>query len=418
MTLWTRTFARGAVALALALPLSCGDDAGGSTTGVASATESSESAASDSTEDPSAGETEAAGGTETGGATTNMSAGETSTTSTTGGSSSTTEDPFATTTEDPSVDPTSGTEEACGMIEETAEVAPLPTDIIFAIDTSGTMMTEYASVQNNMNAFSSQIVGSGVDAHVVLIAADVMCIDAPLGSGSCPDDSNPDGGYLHINTEVDSNYSLDVIMNTQPEWSGFMRDNARKHIVVVSDDDTYNDPLAFDESFKALGPEYEDYKFHAIVGLWDIGEFLMCAQNPVCCAQIVDSGDFYMTLVELTGGLLGDLCDQEFGPIFDEISTVVVDDAALPCEFVIPDPIEQNLDFDKVNVDIELGGETTPIPKVEGVEGCAEVDDGWYYDDEDAPSQILLCPMTCDSVQGDESAGIDVKFGCQTLIPQ
>ena len=67
---------------------------------------------------------------------------------------------------------------------------------------------------------------------------------------------------------------------------------------------------------------------------------------------------------------------------------------------------------------LELGGEVSSIPKVEELSGCDLVDDGWYYDDNAAPEMIVLCPATCEAVQGDETAGINVTFGCETLIPE
>ncbi len=330
----------------------------------------------------------------------------------------TTEDP-TTTTEDPTTEPeTTGEMMACGAIEETAEVQPLPADIIFAIDTSGSMDFEYNQVQDNMNAFSSQIVNSGVDAHVVLISSNEMCIAAPLGSGNCPSDSNPDGGYLHVMEGVGSNNALDKILSAHPQYADFMRPNALKHVIVVSDDNASMNPNTFNSSFKALGPEYEDYRFHAIVGINDVDDVLWCIGNPVCCALIADEGKAYTTLVGLTGGLLGDLCDQEFGPIFNELSTVVVDEAELPCEFLIPEPDGMDIDYGKVNVELDIDNNPTEIPKVDDLAGCDDVVDGWYYDDNDNPEMINLCPDTCAKVQGDEDAGIDVKFGCETLIPE
>jgi hypothetical protein len=45
----------------------------------------------------------------------------------------------------------------------------VPADIIFAIDSSGSMDEEIAFVQTHMNAFSQQIVAAGIDARVILI---------------------------------------------------------------------------------------------------------------------------------------------------------------------------------------------------------------------------------------------------------
>ncbi len=383
------------------------------------------------TTSPASGSGSSSQGASSGG----MSGGTSGTSGSTGDDSATTEpDPTATTTNttnttnttsssttsgDPTTEPeTTGEMMACGAIEETAEVEPLPADIIFAVDTSGSMNIEFNSVQNNMNAFSSQIVNSGVDAHVVLISSNDMCIAAPLGSGNCPSDTNEDGGYLHVMEGVGSNNAFDKILQTQPMYADFLRPNALKHVIVVSDDNANMNANTFKSSFEDFGPEYEGFRFHAIVGLNDADDVLWCIQNAICCAFVANEGSQYKNLVGLTGGLLGDLCDQEFGPIFNELSTVVVDDAELPCEFLIPEPDGMDIDFGKVNVELDVDNNPVEIPKVDDLAGCDDVVDGWYYDDNDNPEMINLCPDTCAKVQGDENAGIDVKFGCETLIPE
>ena len=99
-------------------------------------------------------------------------------------------------------------------------------------------------------------------------------------------------------------------------------------------------------------------------------------------------------------------------------STVVVDSSPLPCEFPIPEPMGMDLDFGKVNLEITFNGMQQLIPKVASLAECMNVPDGWFYDDEMNPLNIILCPKTCMKVQSDDMAGIDVQFGCETLIPE
>ena len=417
-------------ASALACTVGGGEDASG--TGSAGYVTSATNQNASVTNGVSDGSDSGSDGGSDSGVSTDMSGGTTDDPSTSEPSGTTEPDPTdpSTTTGDPSdsdpsdSDPTdtdgatTGEMMACGAIEETAEVKPRPADIIFAIDTSGSMDYEANQVQNHMNAFSSQIVNSGVDAHVVLISSTDICIAAPLGSGNCPSDNNENGGYKHVQVGVGSNDALDKLLSTHPMYADFMRPDALKHVIVVSDDNASMNANSFNTAFKALGPEYVDYRFHAIVGENDAGDVLWCIQNPVCCALIASEGSAYVTLVGLTGGLLGDLCDQEFGPIFNELSTVVVDDAELPCEFLIPEPDGMDIDFGKVNVELDINNNPEAIPKVDDLAGCDDVVDGWYYDDNNDPQMIHLCPDTCAKVQGNEGAGIDVKFGCETLIPE
>jgi hypothetical protein len=87
---------------------------------------------------------------------------------------------------------------------------------------------------------------------------------------------------------------------------------------------------------KALDPSYADYKLHAIVGAKDAGDVLWCIQDPVCCAFTASAGKVYLDLIKKTDGLWGDLCKQDFKPVFDLLSTEVVKNAGLACEWAIP----------------------------------------------------------------------------------
>src|SRR5690606_29059127 len=58
----------------------------------------------------------------------------------------------------------------CAAVSEAAQNELLPVDIIFVVDTSGSMTEEKNFVQQNMNLFSQQIFLANIDHHVVMIA--------------------------------------------------------------------------------------------------------------------------------------------------------------------------------------------------------------------------------------------------------
>ena len=312
----------------------------------------------------------------------------------------------------------------CAEITEKAMNKKQPADILFVIDNSGSMQVEAASVKTNMNQFSGKIVASGIDVHVVLISelgGDTgMCIDPPLGVGNCPAKDTKLPTFLHIDDGVGSTNALAKLLEHHKTWKDSMRPDAAKHIVIVSDDDSDMGANAFDAAFKALDPSYADYKLHAIVGAKDAGDVLWCIQDPVCCAFTASAGKVYLDLINKTDGLWGDLCKQDFKPVFDLLSTEVVKNAGLACEWAIPAPMgEDVIDYNKVNVDFNDGmGNVTPIGKVDGPDSCGGVLDGWYYDDPVKPTKILVCPQTCAKIQGAANATMAIKFGCETIIAQ
>lgn len=320
-----------------------------------------------------------------------------------------------------------GAFDGCESISETATNTLQPADIIFAIDSSGSMGTEMAAVQANMNAFSQQIAASGIDTRIVLIAEppasfpipfvppEGICIEPPLGAGNCPaNETNPSAGYWHLLDAVGSTNALNVIMTTYPKWQNVMRSGATKAFVVVTDDDDrraapYATPDAWIQAVDAL-PEFTAgaWKFHGIYCFTD------------CLLVAADVGTAYQELVGKTGGVAGDLCLQNFTPVFDAIAAGVIEGAELKCEWDIPAaPAGQAFDPGKLNVDFtDSAGATTPILHVPDVSVCGP-QGGWYYDNPQNPTKVLVCPATCDAIRSDKQGRIDVLFGCETIdIPK
>jgi len=306
--------------------------------------------------------------------------------------------------------PLEGTDgEECAGYTEAAENKKQPADIIVVVDNSGSMDFEAAAVQNNLNTFSQQIIDSGIDVHVVLMSSypgdgNGMCIEPPLGSGGCPGaDSNPPL-FTHLDTRISSNDALSQILAHQPEWSTVLRPDAALHFMIVSDDESEIDAVQFDTQLKAFDPNYEDYKLHGIV----------CTTE---CDETADIGQVYIALGQITGGIISDLCLQDFQPVFDQLATEVVAGAQIACEWDVPVPPEGE-DFDPMKVNVEfddgMGGGFT-IGYVESAAECANVVDGWYYDNPVAPTKIFACPQTCQKIQGVETATIQITLGCDSV---
>jgi len=334
--------------------------------------------------------------------------------------STTTTDPTNETTNNPETTDSESDTDSCAEVKVEAENIKQPADIIFVIDNSGSMDFEESEVQKHMNDFSNQIIASGIDAHVVLLSNYNICIEPPLGTGLCPGDTKLPQ-FLHIDQGIGSNNALQMLIARKPDWEASMRPDGFKHVVIVSDDDSDMAAGTFNDMFKAFGPSYTSYKLHAIVGLWDFEDFGKCAGDPFCCATIAAEGEEYKDLTGATGGVLGALCDngkQDFGALFDTLSMDVIQDAKIACEWVIPEPMGMDIDFNKVNVDYLDGmNPALPIPKVDDMAACMDLQ-AWYYDDPVNPTKIFACPALCTKIQGNPNAQVDVKFGCESIVPQ
>lgn len=331
----------------------------------------------------------------------------------------------------------SGGIEECAALSSEASADLQPADIILAVDTSGSMDQEIQQVQQNLNNFASIITNSGIDVHVVMIADASMCIPAPLGSGQCNGADQKLPAYQHVVHTVNSTDALQVILSTYPEWKGSLRPGALKTIAVVSDDNSDMGAADFKAQLLALDGTFTGFKFDAIVSLIDPSSIqftcLNCAFQGMlscnncaekCCDKMLgctplpaDKGQVYLDLVQQTGGIVGDLCIQDFGPVFQDMATGIVQSAQLSCEYDIPPPPQgETLDPKKVNVNYTPAGQATmPILFVEKAADCGSKG-GWYYDNPAAPTKIIMCPTTCDVLKADSTGKIEVLFGCETVI--
>ena len=300
--------------------------------------------------------------------------------------------------------------EECVAVSEAAELVPLPADIIFVVDNSGSMGFEVQQIQLRMNEFSSQIIASGIDVHVVMISSypgddgNGICIDPPLGGGGCPSADENLPMFTHVNTGIEGEDAWQQLLAERDDWAGAVREGSVKHIVVITDDTSNMSWSDFHAQFTALfDPDDADYVHHSVV----------CHS---ACPEAANIGEDYITLSQNTGGVAADLCDQDFQAVFDVLATEVVG-ARLSCELVIPPPPDgMELDPDEVNLEFDDGmGGILPIGHVDSAADCPNVADGWHYDDPANPTMIVMCPQTCDEIHVSENGSIDIAFGCATI---
>jgi hypothetical protein len=90
-------------------------------------------------------------------------------------------------------------------------------------------------------------------------------------------------------------------------------------------------------------------------------------------------------------------------------------DASLGCSFVIPDPSSGTFDPEKVNVTIEQGGQDIELTQVASAADCGN-NMSWYYDDNENPTEVILCDAPCAQFGVNEEATIQIVFGCPTKV--
>ena len=89
---------------------------------------------------------------------------------------------------------------------------------------------------------------------------------------------------------------------------------------------------------------------------------------------------------------------------------------AVACSYLLPTESAEGeaIDPDLVNVAYSTGGASETIGQVANEAACASAVNAWYYDDPNDPSTIEFCPQTCELIQGEAAAEVEIVFGCAT----
>lgn len=288
----------------------------------------------------------------------------------------------------------------CGSIEQAAEVARAPVDIVIGLDSSGSMTAQICNVSKNLSSFADAV---GKDTRVVAtyqIGIDlifqfvILCMkEDPLSGTTLAADT---ARYRRIDTRIDSTNALQVLLDRYDAYKDFLRPGSPTHFVVVSDDESQLPAASFKTQMEAkLG---HPFYLHAIV-----------AMGNGCNGAAV--GNQYLMLADQTGGKKLSICAQDWSALFKELESAVVASAPLACEFAIPPPpANTTLDPSKVSVVFTPNkGTKAAFPKAPNAAACgAKV--GWHYDNESTPTQVRFCPAACEQVKA--GGKLALAFGC------
>ena len=71
------------------------------------------------------------------------------------------------------------------------------------------------------------------------------------------------------------------------------------------------------------------------------------------------------------------------------------------------DPLKLNVEYTPGN------GAPQELPQADNQADCMGMP-GWYYDNPQNPTEIILCPASCDQIEIDQGALVNLLFGCPT----
>lgn len=189
-----------------------------------------------------------------------------------------------------------------------------PVDVVWFVDNSGSMTEETRYVNMNLNTFAGVMEASGLDYRVIMIARRgtgslQVCATPPLGGANCGDGPR----FRHVDQQVESTDGLQLVLNTYSRWGDFVRPQALKFFVAVTDDNSALSADAFDAMIR-MRPPFERYTFHSIVGY----------NNRTECPTLATVGTVYLTLTERTMGERARICDMDWSGIFTSFARSIV----------------------------------------------------------------------------------------------
>ena len=234
------------------------------------------------------------------------------------------------------------------------QVAPVTgpgaADIIFFIDTSGSMGDESDLVIQNLNAFGQHLEDEGIDYRLILVGDDRsccrLCVNPPLSASSC---AITGPKFLKVEEYIGSTDALDRTLNSAVynKYSTFLRANAAKTIVYVSDDKIQGNYRCIFENtapckiatanrfFADLHVLDQTNQFFAPTPKLPHGVMIHSIDGHTCCSPREPGCGYsytYQGLAEVTGGTNFVLCNDNWSTYFSTIAGAV---AATTGMFVI-----------------------------------------------------------------------------------
>lgn len=363
-------------------------------------------------------------------------------------------------------DPNDPEDNGCAGSSAEATLTKRPADIIFLIDTSGSMRGEALQVEQRLNEDLAVVLESSqVDYRIIMIADfppddggddkdPTLCIGTPLTTQDCDNLTtlkpiNAPPRFYHYDSHVNSHDALVVAVDefADPKgdegmpidqggsgdgqilggWGTLLRTDSIKFFVVISDDDSDDKSAAdFDTQIRAAyaamypGAEPLEYVFQSIIGIAanpDSPDAAWPSTEPLepndCGTGAVNNGAVYQELSIDTGGLRFPLCNNDnFNVIFNAIAGDVAGGVALPCTYAPVADGNSSVDLDKSVLVFEPGdgSDVESLERVGEAEACY---DGAYYREDET---FTLCETTCDRLGQDQGGKVTLRLGCRGEI--
>ncbi len=276
-------------------------------------------------------------------------------------------------------------------------------DVIWWIDTSGSMSQEAKYLNDNINAFATYIDGTTIDYRMILIGNGFgICVKPPLGGPGCTDGPK----FQHVKQTIGSKNGNQIVVSSYAKWKNFLRADATKNFVAVTDDDSNQSSATFINAIKNIDPvQFKTspevpygFVYHSIVGY----------NSKSDCPTLAKVGSVYLDLTAKTKGAKFKVCETNWKPIFQSLANSVVQTAKPGCTYKVPFPTGVTPN-DKFGVSYVAKDDLFDVPKATS-NVCPGNGIGFTIDNPNAPTEMTLCNASCNLLKG--GGNIQFDFGC------
>jgi hypothetical protein len=353
------------------------------------------------------------------------------------------------------VDGSAGFNADSGCVGDSSKAEPIPLDIFLMLDQSGSMdldagnlLSRWDTVKLAISEFVKAPTSAGIGMGIQYFG-----LPDPFPHGcitqTCTTDTDCTGGcticmpqglcQAPFNPDIDSCEAIDyawaeVPISTLPAAGNIIVGSLSAHKPGTNTPTmpALEGALIYAKAWANAHPDH----ITAVMLATD-GEPSECNTDPAAINAIakagVDLAPSIQTFVIGVGAAVVALdnlanaggTDAAYHVDFDPNATQILIDvlneirlAAIKCTYELPEPpAGKELNFNQVNVAYTPGGAPIGnIPKVANAAACTDTEDGWYYDDDAAPTKIVLCTSTCKKVKSDLTGQVDFVVGCQTIV--
>ncbi len=201
-------------------------------------------------------------------------------------------------------------------------------DVIIGVDTSGSMIEEMQSIEQNMQTFLSGLNRPDLDAKVTVVAkvSEKVSPNDPMGMGKIfkfPA-GLPADRFATVDQYIHSNDAIGILSQFFAGKFGFplpLRDGAPVEMIIISDDNGENRTIAGTPSTGNLatefvGPTDKALTTHAIIGL--------ASSVSTATCEIDNPGVEFEALAKKTNGLVLDICQPDWTGLLKKVSDAIV----------------------------------------------------------------------------------------------